>query len=115
MPRESWQTGLRRKALQVSQKTKSKEVLLVLTSLLRGLAAEIEEKALGTHTRLLSENPDIPVKYFAACIGVSNGVGTKLHKQWHEDHGAITPKGTRASAGEIAYWLGIVAKETAPK
>lgn len=115
MPRESWQVGLRRRVVQVVQKSDKKRTLEVLESLLRGLAAEVDERARGTHTRILGEHPDMPVKYFAACIGVSTGVGTKLHAKWHKARGIAGPKGTRASAGEIAYWLGIVAKETAPK
>lgn len=115
MPRESWQTGLRRKAFQVSQKTNDPHVQLILASLLRGLAAEVEEKAAGTQTRLLTDYPEMPVKYFAACIGVSFNVGSKLHKQWHLDAKKDALRASRASAGEISYWLGIVAKETAPK
>jgi hypothetical protein len=80
-----------------------------------GLAAELDEADNKTHTRLMEKHPEMPVKYFAACLGVSYETGIRLHKKWHNEHGIIPSRGTRASAGEQAFWLGVVAKETAPK
>jgi hypothetical protein len=86
-----------------------------LRSALLGLASEMDEADNKTHTRLLTEWPEMPVKYFSACVGVSYETGKRLHKKWHEGCGRPIPRASRASAGEQAYWLGIVAKETAPK
>jgi hypothetical protein len=86
-----------------------------LRSALRGLAAELDETDNKTHTRILTEWPDMPIKYFAACIGVSYETGKRLHKKWHEDAKRPVPRATHASASEQAFWLAIAAKETAPK
>jgi hypothetical protein len=111
---KTWQSDLRMKVGIIS-KVKNEVHRRRLVSVLRGLAAEVEELVDHKHTRVLTEWPEMPSKYFAACIGVSYETGKRLHKQWHIDAKKAAPRGTRASAGEQAYWLGIVAKETAPK
>jgi hypothetical protein len=111
---KTWQFDLRMKVGIIS-KVKDVSHRRRLISVLKGLAAEVDEVTNQTHTRILTEYPEMPARYFAACIGVPYQTGKRLYKNWHEDANKPKPRGTRASAGEQAFWLGIVAKETAPK
>lgn len=101
--KSSWQNALRMTSWRVAQ-AKNPKTPRILASLLRGLAAEVEEKLDKTQTLLLEEYPYIPIRFFASHIGVSYSVGAKLYKKWHLEHKKPIPRHGKMDAGECKQW-----------
>src|ERR1700689_2673107 len=82
-----WPLKLKEHVDRVSRKGKSAAHVNRLRAMLEDFAATLDEAQNGTHTRLLTKYPSIPVKYFAAVLGMPYPVGLKRYKKWFARQG----------------------------
>ena len=106
-----WPLKLKEHVDRIARKGKNPSHVNRLKSMLEDFAATLDEAQNGTHTRLLTKYPSIPVKYFAAALGLPYPVGLKRYKKWFARQEIKPPLTGRTSIAMRAEWTAVVIEE----
>ncbi len=106
-----WPLKLKEHVDRIARRGKSAPHVNRLRSMLEDFSTTLDEAQNGTHTRILTRHPGLPVKYFAAILGVPYSVGLKRYKKWYVKRGHKPPLTGRTSAATRAMWAAVVFEE----